>query len=92
MPIDRFLVVAALSLLALAVYAADPPVRVAAWPQQPLQGKAWELDLTCDRQYANPFNPAEVDLTLAITTPSGKSLRQPAFWYQSYDRALQPDG
>ncbi len=34
----------------------------------------------------NPFAPADVDVTLQLTTPAGKRINLPAFWYQPYER------
>ncbi len=45
-----------------------------------------ELPLEIDRQYANPFDPCEVELNVLVTTPSGQSLVLPAFFGQDYER------
>jgi hypothetical protein len=33
----------------------------------------------------NPFDPAEIDLQVSLSSPDGHTLRVPAFWYQEYD-------
>ena len=52
-----------------------------------------EFELLTDGVYANPFDPAEVDLQLRFTAPGGKTLSVPAFWYQDYDlKTMQAQG
>ncbi len=45
-----------------------------------------ELPLEIYRQYANPFDPCEVELNVLVTTPGGQSLVLPAFFGQDYER------
>jgi hypothetical protein len=45
-----------------------------------------EFRLQGDRVFDNPFDPAEVDFSLELRTPSGKTLILPAFYYQHYER------
>lgn len=52
-----------------------------------------EFDITVDSQAENPFDPAQVDLQVEYTAPSGAQMTIPVFWYQEYDAAtLQPQG
>lgn len=59
-----------------------------------------ELTLPLGDSYANPFDPADVVVLAVFTTPSGRSVRVPGFYYQGYQRArdaagreqLSPDG
>ena len=52
-----------------------------------------EFELSTDGVYANPFDPEEVDLQVEFTSPAGKVVRVPAFWYQEYDlESRQPVG
>jgi len=52
-----------------------------------------DLTINTDGVYANPFDPAQVDLTVRFTSPSGESMVVPAFWYQDFDPAsLTPVG
>ena len=52
-----------------------------------------ELGILTDGKWANPFDPAEVDLQVRFTGPDGKSVQVPAFWYQDFDPAtLAPQG
>jgi len=45
-----------------------------------------ELHIDVGRQYANPFDPCEVELNVLITGPGGKPLVLPAFFSQDYER------
>ncbi|MBN1854277.1 MAG: DUF5060 domain-containing protein [Pirellulales bacterium] len=38
------------------------------------------------RQYDNPFDPQQVNLSLIIQTPQGRTLKLPAFFLQEYER------
>lgn len=52
-----------------------------------------ELTLTTDGVYANPFDPAQVDLWVQFTSPAGETQSVPAFWYQDFDpNSLTPTG
>ncbi len=48
-------------------------------------GKA-EFSIEVPRQYTNPFDPSEIDLQLELQSPSGRTLRVPAFYIQEYER------
>ena len=48
-----------------------------------------ELVITTDGIWANPFDPAQVDLQVRFTSPSGQAWQVPAFWYQDFDPATQ---
>jgi hypothetical protein len=54
-------------------------------PAVPLYDR-FELTLALDREFHNPFNPAEVDIRAKITAPDKKVFDVPAFYYQDYDR------
>lgn len=45
-----------------------------------------ELTLTVDRPYQDPFDPGQVDLSVHIEGPAGKTTVVPAFWAQDYER------
>jgi hypothetical protein len=52
-------------------------------------GKYEKVELTIDlgsRAYKNPDDPDEVNLTIVLTSPSGKRLAIPAFYYQPFER------
>lgn len=52
-----------------------------------------ELGILTDGKWANPFDPAQVDLQVRFTGPDGKSSQVPAFWYQDFDpTTLAPQG
>ena len=40
----------------------------------------------------NPYDPAEIDLGLEFTAPSGKKVTVPAFYYQPYERRQMKQG
>ncbi len=50
----------------------------------------YEWTIKLDQTYQNPFDPAEVAVDVVFTSPAGKALRMPAFWYQPFGQ--QPDG
>jgi hypothetical protein len=60
----------------------------------PVLSSSWtEFEIKTDGRYANPFDPAEVDLNVTFRSPSGQELNVPAFWYQAYDSVtLQEQG
>jgi len=45
-----------------------------------------ELSLTVHRRYEDPFDPCQVDLSVHIEGPEGKTTVVPAFWAQDYER------
>jgi len=47
----------------------------------------WLIDL--DQAYANPFDPAEIAIDAAFTSPGQKTIQLPAFWYQDFRRELR---
>jgi hypothetical protein len=49
-------------------------------------GQLWQCDLQVNKTFANPFDAAECDLAALITTPSGKTVRVPAFFNQACKR------
>lgn len=44
-----------------------------------------EFAIQTDGSYANPFDPAEIDIRIHFTDPTGAVTTVPAFWYQDYD-------
>ncbi|HUT09986.1 MAG TPA: DUF5060 domain-containing protein, partial [Thermoguttaceae bacterium] len=51
-----------------------------------------EFQIQLDSHYDNPFDPAEVDLALLLTTPGGEQLSLPAFYCQDYQRRQMGNG
>ncbi len=47
-----------------------------------------DLRVTTDGRAVNPYDPAQADLTLEVTTPAGRTLSVPAFWMVEH----APDG
>lgn len=45
-----------------------------------------ELSIPISGRYSNPFDPAQVDVSLELTTPTGRQLHLPAFYCQEYER------
>ena len=46
-----------------------------------------ELEIETDGVVANPFDPAQIDLSVRFTAPSGTTVLVPAFSYQDFDAA-----
>lgn len=51
-----------------------------------------EMQIKTDLVVDNPFDPAQADLWVSFTSPSGKVSRVPAFWYQDYSATVLPLG
>ncbi len=79
---------------ATAVRTAKAATKVAlAPPTTPArQYRPLALPLTTDGMVANPFDPAQIDLRVRFTSPTGKVFLIPAFWYQAFMAQLQADG
>jgi hypothetical protein len=60
-------------------------------PQKQI-GRYGKVDLLVEvgRAYDHPFDPCEVEVTVAIATPGGRTLIQPAFFGQEYERRDLP--
>lgn len=71
---------------------ATPVLRMTAPGQAIAQYHKLELSIGLDRQYANPFDPDQVDLSLHITTPTARTLVLPAFYGQDYERRKLKQG
>ena len=56
----------------------------------PLYGMC-ELTIVLSASYDNPFDPEQVDLTAEFTTPSGKTVTVPGFFYQPYTNRNEGD-
>ncbi|MHB0998908.1 MAG: DUF5060 domain-containing protein [Armatimonadota bacterium] len=54
----------------------------------PQYGK-FEAAFTLQGTYANAFDPDEIDVKAVVVTPDGKSVEQPAFYFQEYARTLE---
>lgn len=54
----------------------------------PMYGK-FEVTFTLRGDYANAFDPDEIDVVGIFTAPDGKNITQPAFLFQSYARKLE---
>ncbi len=62
----------------------EPVLTDLAWDAPPTTGERWELHARPDPLPRNPYDPDEFALDLVVTTPSGRSLRLPAFWDEPY--------
>ena len=74
------------TILALGRGAVGQKPHVAASAEQVGKYERLEFSIHLDTTYRNPFDPAEVDLSLLITTPSEHTVTLPAFWHQRYQR------
>lgn len=69
---------------------------------EPLRrGDLWTAHLSVNHAYRNPFDPCQADLAALVTTPSGQTVRVPAFFDQPCKRReaepggaeiVEPDG
>ncbi len=48
--------------------------------------------ITVPREYKDPFNPEEADVSVRFTSSSGRTALVPAFWFQPYERKLFGSG
>ncbi|MHB1457626.1 MAG: cellulase family glycosylhydrolase [Armatimonadota bacterium] len=53
----------------------------------PMYGK-FEASFTLQGTYRNAFDPDEIDVIGVFRTPDGKTIEQPAFFYQDYTRKI----
>ncbi len=75
------------------LYAAGRSIDIEPHPAQVAKYERFELQLTPDRPYDNPFDPCEVAIDLLIERPDGRSIILPAFFGQDYERRdIQRDG
>ncbi|MBN2270443.1 MAG: DUF5060 domain-containing protein [Sedimentisphaerales bacterium] len=72
----------------------DSGPQIAIRASQPQVGKYEKLELSIEtgRRYENPFDPQEVDLTVRLSSPSGKTMVLPAFFCQDYERRKMNQG
>jgi hypothetical protein len=75
----------ALTALPAQVAAAEPGLALKATASRVGRYEKIEFAIQGVPQYARPFDPQEVDLSLVLQTPSGP-LRVPAFFCQDYER------
>ena len=53
------------------------------------QYECFEISFNLNKNYANPFDPAEIDISAEFTSPSGRKQNVYGFWYQNYIRRLK---
>jgi hypothetical protein len=92
---SRFLLQLALGGSLLALWAgcgADPPPCKVTVSAAAARLPKWSTFTTTGRvaafQAGNPFDPAQIDLALELTAPSGRSFQTPGFYFQDYERTL----
>ncbi|MCW8129323.1 MAG: hypothetical protein KIS92_02975 [Planctomycetota bacterium] len=82
-----------------------PPARALALlnagPKELRKGERWECRLAINHVYENPFDAQQADLAAVVTTPSGRTVRVPAFFDQPCrrreakpggDETVEPEG
>jgi len=89
-PHASWAVLAAMGLAGQA--AAGPRIALAPDAKQVKRFGRIELSLRTDQTAANPYDPAEIDLRVELTAPSGRKLSVPAFLYQPCQRQQRPRG
>lgn len=86
----RSLLVAA--LLTAPVYAGSvrPPRVLSVRPSAARVGRfePFELTVQLDAEYANPYDPADIDLSATFIGPAGRAVTVNGFLYQGYERKL----
>ena len=70
--------------------AAAPPLRVEVLSPDVEKFGLIELAIEAPRRYTNPFNSQEVNLSLVIKTPAGKTFPLPAFFAQQFEQKTIP--
>lgn len=85
----RLPLVAVLLLTAVFASAADTLPKVRLLTPSVRQYEKVEFALTPDSAPANPFDPTQAALDAVITTPSGKRVTVPGFWFQDYARSIR---
>lgn len=43
-----------------------------------------EISFDIDQEFSNPYNPEQINIWATITKEGGKSISQPAFWWEEY--------
>ncbi|MBN1808386.1 MAG: hypothetical protein JW909_04915 [Planctomycetes bacterium] len=67
-------------------------VSVALDRRPPAVYKPFEADVRLSRDFFNPFDPEEIDVSCEITAPDGAALLQPCYYDQPYLRNRGPEG
>jgi hypothetical protein len=69
-------------------WAKQPPLRIvdpkAKLADVPRFGK-FEMDFDLNRDFNNPYDPEEIEVTLELTTPNGDPARHPAYFHEPWD-------
>jgi hypothetical protein len=69
--------------------AADSKLAVRVLTPTPATYERIEFAIAPDRVPDNPFDPNQADLRAVVTTPSGRRLVVPGFWFQDYRRSIR---
>jgi len=51
----------------------------------------FEVTFELNREFVNPFDPDEIDIQAAFTTPSGRTMTVAGFYYQDFTNRLEND-
>ncbi len=70
----------------------QPSVKLAVGAERVGRYEKVEFLIHLNTTYHNPFDPDEVDLSLELRTPTGRTLSLPAFYYQPYERRVLESG
>jgi len=81
-------------LLAFGVLAdgAEPQVSLEAGAKQVPRLGRLDFTITANVAAGNPYDAAEIDVSLELTAPGGRKLRYPAFWFQPVERRRRASG
>ncbi len=73
-----------------AAFAAERQVGLEAGAKQAKRLGKIEFAITTNVPAENPYDAAEIDVSLELTSPSGKKIAWPAFWFQPVEREQRP--
>jgi hypothetical protein len=79
------------AMLALALLLFAPP-GVKVLTSQARQYELVEVEVNPGLPAANPFSPDDATVDATVVLPSGRSLKVPGFWYQTYTRSIANPG
>lgn len=87
-PAANRIVPAALLVLAMALpaLAAERQIAVEPGARQVKRFEKIELAIRAEPVGDNPYDPAEIDLKVELTSPGGKAVAAPAFYFQPFER------
>ncbi|MCK5849506.1 MAG: DUF5060 domain-containing protein [Kiritimatiellae bacterium] len=68
-------------------HAEEPPFAIAnlkGVPETVVQYDKLELDFQLKRKFRNPYDPEEIDVSIVLTDPTGKTLQHPGYFHEPW--------